>query len=237
MNQHTTQEADDFAAWMDRKRRMFAQDAAYTARWDESLWRATWVAEKALEYRLDLNEGSYVLLPNVTIPEWLRKKLVGEVWQDFDTPAPMLGEVPCSLGNWFEWAEDHPAELTLAMSDSPGLPPTLDVEAVHRAWELAREHSAIPLLWVGLEPTRVPGAVVARLRGLYVVTRSGEPNVTPDIDRILGFRGAADPVHGFDPDEVRDKALWFDQDAFLSIAEASVVFWEWTTDFEGRSLT
>ncbi|MBF4625902.1 hypothetical protein [Clavibacter sp. VKM Ac-2872] len=174
-----------------------------------------------------------MLHPNEAIPEWLRAKSATNIWRDSDTPAPMLVDVPCRLGDWFTWAEESPDDLTLAMSDPVGPPSMLAVAAVQRAWGFARDHGAIPLLWIGLEPTAGRGSVLARLKGLYVVFRSENPvGVTGGIDRIVGFRGESAPVHGFDLDEVRDKALWFDNPE--GSTDGSAVFWDWTTHHPER---
>lgn len=212
-NKNTTGAVDEFTAWMDHKRRQQGTDAAYTAQWDDELWRAAWEADTALQHHKTGSEdlGFYTIRPTPALPEWLRKQVNAHVWRDNDRPAPVLFEVPSHLGDWFAWQDEHPDELTLTMSDDEPKPSTLNVDAVRRAWTLARDNDAIPLLWLGLEPTNVRGAVRARLDGLYVVTRNQNPvDVTADIDHILGFRGQPAPAPAFDTDEVLYKALWFD---------------------------
>ncbi|MBF4625903.1 hypothetical protein [Clavibacter sp. VKM Ac-2872] len=56
-NENTTQEADKFTAWMDRKRHNLRQDLASMIRWNESLWRAAWEAGKALQCRCPAGGG------------------------------------------------------------------------------------------------------------------------------------------------------------------------------------
>ena len=146
---------DETAELLNQLKRASGVNDEWLARWDYEAWRQWGRAMTADP------DG-----PCPGAPDWMQS--FKPHWHDVDffCPLPCVGRVAYSEANWPALAVEHD-DLTLSAELMGDTAP--DVNAVSRAWAVARRNGGRPALTVSLLPAAPWGrAVTGAIEALYV---------------------------------------------------------------------
>ena len=146
---------DETAELLNQLKRASGVNDEWLARWDYEAWRQWGRAMTADP------DG-----PCPGAPDWMQSFIPHWHDVDFFCPLPCVGRVAYSEVNWPALAVEHD-DLTLSAELMGDTAP--DVNAVSRAWAVARRNGGRPALTVSLLPAAPWGrAVTGAIEALYV---------------------------------------------------------------------